>query len=160
MRRLRPSHALPLLVPALAAALVGGAVAPAAAQSLPAGSTPDIGSVMGSLGGSVDPSSAAAGSATVGSTGSTGTDSLVGSGTLPPLGTGSQNTSATPPIGMEAEPVSVSEVRRVEIGDPLVAGGDPRFERWWVASESMNRCLLYTSPSPRDQRGSRMPSSA
>ena len=23
-----------------------------------------------------------------------------------------------------------------------------------------NRCLLYTSPSPRDQRGSRMPSSA
>ncbi|WP_159149773.1 alpha/beta hydrolase, partial [Dietzia lutea] len=135
------SHALPLLVPALAAALVGGAVAPAAAQSLPGGSTPDIGSVMGSLGGSVDPSSAAAGSATVGSTGSTGTDSLVGSGTLPPLGTGSQNTSATPPIGMESEPVTVSEVRRVEIGDPLVAGGDPRFERWWVASESMNRVL-------------------
>ena len=26
-------------------------------------------------------------------------------------------------------------------------------KRWWV-------CLLYTSPSPRDQRGSRMPSSA
>ena len=25
---------------------------------------------------------------------------------------------------------------------------------------STNRCLLYTSPSPRDQRGSRMPSSA
>ena len=24
----------------------------------------------------------------------------------------------------------------------------------------LNRCLLYTSPSPRDQRGSRMPSSA
>ena len=24
----------------------------------------------------------------------------------------------------------------------------------------VNRCLLYTSPSPRDQRGSRMPSSA
>ena len=24
----------------------------------------------------------------------------------------------------------------------------------------MNYCLLYTSPSPRDQRGSRMPSSA
>lgn len=96
---------------------------------------------MGSLGGSVDPSSAAAGAATIGSTGSTGTESLTGSGTLPPLGTGSQNTTATPPIGMEAEPVTVSEVRRVEIGDPLVAGGDPRFERWWVASESMNRVL-------------------
>ena len=26
--------------------------------------------------------------------------------------------------------------------------------------EEMKRCLLYTSPSPRDQRGSRMPSSA
>ena len=27
-------------------------------------------------------------------------------------------------------------------------------------SELLNSCLLYTSPSPRDQRGSRMPSSA
>ena len=26
--------------------------------------------------------------------------------------------------------------------------------------EALNTCLLYTSPSPRDQRGSRMPSSA
>ena len=26
--------------------------------------------------------------------------------------------------------------------------------------EHTTRCLLYTSPSPRDQRGSRMPSSA
>ena len=65
----------------------------------------------------------------------------MGSGTLPPLGAGSQNTTATPPIGMEAEPVTVSEVRRVEIGDDRVAGGDPRFERWWVASKSMNRVL-------------------
>ena len=33
------------------------------------------------------------------------------------------------------------------------------FDKWsngWTA----NPCLLYTSPSPRDQRGSRMPSSA
>ena len=28
------------------------------------------------------------------------------------------------------------------------------------AREDLNDCLLYTSPSPRDQRGSRMPSSA
>ena len=27
-------------------------------------------------------------------------------------------------------------------------------------TSGMNICLLYTSPSPRDQRGSRMPSSA
>ena len=26
--------------------------------------------------------------------------------------------------------------------------------------DKFDRCLLYTSPSPRDQRGSRMPSSA
>ena len=36
--------------------------------------------------------------------------------------------------------------------------------KWWKHQE-MDRdqvvlCLLYTSPSPRDQRGSRMPSSA
>ena len=29
-----------------------------------------------------------------------------------------------------------------------------------IASSAINSCLLYTSPSPRDQRGSRMPSSA
>ena len=28
------------------------------------------------------------------------------------------------------------------------------------ASGTLSSCLLYTSPSPRDQRGSRMPSSA
>lgn len=132
------------LIPTVALALTCGAAAPAVAQSGPGsldpGSLGNIGSVN-NLGGSVDPSSAAAGSATVGSTGSTGTDSLIGLGTLPPLGTGSQNTGATPPIGMEAEPVEVTEVRDIEVGDSLVAGGDPRFERWWVASKSMNRVL-------------------
>ena len=29
-----------------------------------------------------------------------------------------------------------------------------------IANQQAERCLLYTSPSPRDQRGSRMPSSA
>ena len=29
-----------------------------------------------------------------------------------------------------------------------------------IASDNCTNCLLYTSPSPRDQRGSRMPSSA
>ena len=29
-----------------------------------------------------------------------------------------------------------------------------------VAAAGLSGCLLYTSPSPRDQRGSRMPSSA
>ena len=29
-----------------------------------------------------------------------------------------------------------------------------------TANQQIDICLLYTSPSPRDQRGSRMPSSA
>lgn len=141
-RRSRVSAAL---IPPLGLAMIVGTAAPAVAQSLPgsagsAGSAGDIGSIN-QTGGSVDPSSAGAGAATLGSTGSTGTDSLAGLGTLPPLGTGSQNTTATPPIGMEDEPVTQSEVRHKEIGDPMVAGGDERFERWWIASESMNRVL-------------------
>ena len=32
--------------------------------------------------------------------------------------------------------------------------------RWFYETKLLHRCLLYTSPSPRDQRGSRMPSSA
>ena len=34
------------------------------------------------------------------------------------------------------------------------------FEKWWSGFFLMNGCLLYTSPSPRDISGSRMPSSA
>ena len=33
-------------------------------------------------------------------------------------------------------------------------------ERIQLENDLANVCLLYTSPSPRDQRGSRMPSSA
>ena len=44
--------------------------------------------------------------------------------------------------------------------DLIIVGGasgvDYMAERW----SDNNFCLLYTSPSPRDQRGSRMPSSA
>ena len=32
--------------------------------------------------------------------------------------------------------------------------------KWAAATANEESCLLYTSPSPRDQRGSRMPSSA
>ena len=34
------------------------------------------------------------------------------------------------------------------------------FEDKRIKKTRIKRCLLYTSPSPRDQRGSRMPSSA
>ena len=34
------------------------------------------------------------------------------------------------------------------------------YSEWFRKNEANITCLLYTSPSPRDQRGSRMPSSA
>ena len=37
---------------------------------------------------------------------------------------------------------------------------DPRAVKQILLNLTTNACLLYTSPSPRDQRGSRMPSSA
>ena len=36
----------------------------------------------------------------------------------------------------------------------------PRIKQSTDAAINITTCLLYTSPSPRDQRGSRMPSSA
>ena len=37
---------------------------------------------------------------------------------------------------------------------------NPHLQKWIESCEQSIDCLLYTSPSPRDQRGSRMPSSA
>ena len=68
--------------------------------------------------------------------------------------------SLPPPIGLTEEEIeenprrslifigSYSFIQRVEHKDR------EEFE------QSLSSCLLYTSPSPRDQRGSRMPSSA
>ena len=46
--------------------------------------------------------------------------------------------------------------------DALVSGelNNEPFLPVLLGLEHTNLCLLYTSPSPRDQRGSRMPSSA
>ena len=53
---------------------------------------------------------------------------------------------------LEADPLSVSAP---------VKFADLKAEKVIAAcSEAIITCLLYTSPSPRDQRGSRMPSSA
>ena len=38
--------------------------------------------------------------------------------------------------------------------------GKPGSDQLDLSNDLLNLCLLYTSPSPRDQRGSRMPSSA
>ena len=61
-------------------------------------------------------------------------------------------------IGQMTRPPNLKELEAkiVEIqADKVAAINDQNFEQ----AASM-RCLLYTSPSPRDQRGSRMPSSA
>ena len=49
--------------------------------------------------------------------------------------------------------------RRLLNGERIILGVkvDNSFK---IIEDTLNPCLLYTSPSPRDQRGSRMPSSA
>ena len=48
------------------------------------------------------------------------------------------------------------KIRTIEQGGSVV-----KLQMWDTAGqEKFKTCLLYTSPSPRDQRGSRMPSSA
>ena len=51
----------------------------------------------------------------------------------------------------------VSDKEAGELGSPIQ--WDSNQNQWFVHTDP-NSCLLYTSPSPRDQRGSRMPSSA
>ena len=51
---------------------------------------------------------------------------------------------------------SLDGLNRVMYGEATVAA----IHIYSALKERWNFCLLYTSPSPRDQRGSRMPSSA
>ena len=44
--------------------------------------------------------------------------------------------------------------------DGGISSGVSNIRGWAVASDGIERCLLYTSPSPRDLSTSRMPSSA
>ena len=44
--------------------------------------------------------------------------------------------------------------------DTFMLQADDLHKIYVEQSGNPNGCLLYTSPSPRDQRGSRMPSSA
>ena len=49
-------------------------------------------------------------------------------------------------------PAEIEETRRNQLLE--------RSDQTMQAIQGIQDCLLYTSPSPRDQRGSRMPSSA
>ena len=48
----------------------------------------------------------------------------------------------------------------VEQGMADTNSGQGEGKRALLVNDTFGACLLYTSPSPRDQRGSRMPSSA
>ena len=63
--------------------------------------------------------------------------------------------------------VSDSFIKENNIGKGLMTLVDAERQKYLIDSLTTQRipvkmscCLLYTSPSPRDQRGSRMPSSA
>ena len=56
---------------------------------------------------------------------------------------------------IEVRVPDIGDMDKVEVIELLVAPGDTV-----AVEDSLLTCLLYTSPSPRDQRGSRMPSSA
>ena len=61
---------------------------------------------------------------------------------------------------------SVGNKSATQTGKPIFTEGDSRVSIndavpvTFEDSTTTKTCLLYTSPSPRDQRGSRMPSSA
>ena len=60
-----------------------------------------------------------------------------------------------PPVAVAPEPVAIPVVPYV----PTWKCETCTPEEQYVLAE-LQDCILYTSPSPRDQRGSRMPSSA
>ena len=58
------------------------------------------------------------------------------------------------------ERLKEQEKRHSGGGKWIGTGGTSPFGAYGYNPEGVRICLLYTSPSPRDQRGSRMPSSA
>ena len=68
----------------------------------------------------------------------------------------------------ERSAIDMSSKEIIEAGIESLKSGRKDFDEFLKTSESLSlslieqvlTCLLYTSPSPRDQRGSRMPSSA
>ena len=66
-------------------------------------------------------------------------------------------------LRLEGHTDSVNSVAFSPDGATVATGSSDYTARLWSATtgaELLRLCLLYTSPSPRDQRGSRMPSSA
>ena len=60
-------------------------------------------------------------------------------------------------VACAVEALETDAVRRIILVRPAVEAGE---RLGFLPGDLAQNCLLYTSPSPRDQRGSRMPSSA
>ena len=60
----------------------------------------------------------------------------------------------------EEEETAAADTNEEEEKEKEVAEEPERPRKKIILKKRSERCLLYTSPSPRDQRGSRMPSSA
>ena len=60
----------------------------------------------------------------------------------------------------QAENTPIIHCRAAGEEEDRAAGADVYLERPFTPRKLLNRCLLYTSPSPRDRTRSRMPSSA
>ena len=77
-------------------------------------------------------------------------------------------TNAVDTETVESKPVSEAPAAEPKIPEPVVSEApaaepkapEPVSEAPAAEPKAPEPCLLYTSPSPRDQRGSRMPSSA
>ena len=63
-------------------------------------------------------------------------------------------------LGRSADTPNERAIRSRVAAAELRLRGRTHLEPEWVDLSRSGTCLLYTSPSPRDQRGSRMPSSA
>ena len=95
-------------------------------------------------------------------------DRLWGSGFLPSKHQGIKFRSAGDPVLYLSNPNGISKSMRRDMLDGIaeinkhkkLQSGDLEIDARIAQYEMAYRCLLYTSPSPRDQRGSRMPSSA
>ena len=62
-------------------------------------------------------------------------------------------------FGVDQEERLGNEIREYIVTEHMEAEFEDLLTKMQIAMER-GGCLLYTSPSPRDQRGSRMPSSA
>ena len=66
----------------------------------------------------------------------------------------------TSPCGKVRIPINESSDDKSQIAEYLDEYHGEGIQHIALGTDDIYTCLLYTSPSPRDQRGSRMPSSA